>query len=53
MVETVNVEAELKDTVKNVVELLKEKNFGIGITDDKKFVIIDKESGKYMEIEDY
>lgn len=53
MIESANVETELKEVVKKVVEILKDKNFGIGITNDKKFVIIDKDSGKYMEIEDY
>ena len=53
MIDTANVETELKTTVLKVVEMLKEKNFGIGLTHDKKFVIIDKNSGKYVEIEDY
>lgn len=52
MTEAVNVEVQLRETVKEVVGLLKEKNFGIGITHDKKFVIIDKESGKYVEIDE-
>ncbi|SKC48165.1 hypothetical protein [Maledivibacter halophilus] len=42
---------ELRGLVEIIVELLKNNNVGIGLTDDKKFVLIDSETGICMELE--
>lgn len=42
---------ELKGLAGTIVDLLKKKNVGIGLTKDKKFVLIDGDTGICMELE--
>lgn len=42
---------DLKGLVEIIVELLKNNNVGIGLTNEKKFVLIDSETGVCMELE--
>jgi len=44
---------ELKGLAGVIVELLKKNNVGIGLTQDKKFVLIDGDTGICMELENY
>ncbi|SHJ86410.1 hypothetical protein [Paramaledivibacter caminithermalis] len=43
---------DLKELVVTIVELLKNNNVGIGVTKDKKFVLIDSDTGVCMELEE-
>ncbi|MCT4564757.1 MAG: hypothetical protein N4A68_10675 [Maledivibacter sp.] len=43
---------DLKGIVTTIVTLLKNNNVGIGVTKDKKFVLIDSETGVCMELEE-
>ncbi|MCG8538524.1 MAG: hypothetical protein MJA82_01125 [Clostridia bacterium] len=42
---------ELKGIAGKIIDLLKKNNVGIGLTKDKKFVLIDGDTGVCMELE--
>lgn len=43
---------DLRGLATTVVDLLKNNNVGIGVTKDKKFVLIDSETGICMELDE-
>lgn len=43
---------ELKGLADEIVELLRKNNVGIGLTEDKKFVLIDADTGICMELKE-